>query len=263
MIKLFVTDLDGTLLKNHLYVEEENQEALQSLHRQGIDIAFASGRTDQDIAQLFDELKISGHRLSQNGAFLIDKNKQLLSENNFSHELSKEIYQVSKDLPVYYFVTTKDHTYFDQEIPIIDQLQPLFNHRLVLNQELANDINDGLQVSKVMLMAETEVLHVLKAELDNEFKQQINTFLSAPMCLDISPPGINKATGLQVLCDSLQINPHEIAVIGDSQNDIDMLKMTPHSYVMSSAEHDVKQVANHVVDYVYQAIDHLRTNNLL
>jgi len=263
MIKLFVTDLDGTLLKNHLYVEEENQEALQSLHRQGIDIAFASGRTDQDIVQLFDELKISGHRLSQNGAFLIDKNKQLLSENNFPHELSKEIYQVSKDLPVYYFVTTKDHTYFDQEIPIIDQLQPLFNHRLVFNPELANDIKDGLQVSKVMLMAETEVLHVLKAELDNEFKQQINTFLSAPMCLDISPPGINKAAGLQVLCDSLQINPHEIAVIGDSQNDIDMLKMTPHSYVMSSAEHDVKQVANHVVDYVYQAIDHLRTNNLL
>lgn len=57
MIKLFATDLDGTLLKDHQYVEKENQLAIQSLYNRGIEIAFATGRTDQDIVYLFEQLK--------------------------------------------------------------------------------------------------------------------------------------------------------------------------------------------------------------
>lgn len=263
MIKLFATDLDGTLLKNYLYVEKQNQEAIHFLHNKGTEIAFATGRTDQDIVQLFEQLKINGHRLSQNGAIVVDKNKQSILESKFTPELSKKIYDIIKNYPVYFFVTTKDHIYFNQEIPILDQLQEIFNHRLSYNDQLSQQVNAKLPVSKFMLLAEPEVLQVIQAELDAQFNDEINHFLSAPKCVDIVPPGVNKATGMTHLIDSLQIQSDEIAVIGDSQNDIDMLKMTPHSYAMSSADHDVKQAATHVVDHVFQAIDHLRENRLL
>lgn len=77
------------------------------------------------------------------------------------------------------------------------------------------------------------------------------------------PTDVNKQVGLTHLIETLAIKPEEIAVIGDSQNDIEMLKMTPHSYAMSSADHDVKQAAQHVVDHVFEAINHLEANNLL
>ena len=114
-----------------------------------------------------------------------------------------------------------------------------------------------------MLLGEIEQLLLIQAELNETFKGKANSVLSAPKCIDVMPAGVNKQVGLTHLIKTLAIKPEEIAVIGDSQNDIEMLKMTPHSYVMSSADHDVKQAAQYVVDDVFEAINHLNANNLL
>lgn len=54
-----------------------------------------------------------------------------------------------------------------------------------------------------------------------------------------------------------------MAVIGDFYHDIDMLEMTPQSYVMATADHVVKQAGQHVVDRIYEAINDLSRKHLL
>ena len=263
MIKLFATDLDGTLLKDHLYIEQDNVLAIQSLYNRGIEVTFATGRTDQDIVHLFQQLNINGHRVSQNGAFVINKANQTIFKQLFSKKISEILYEQIKAYPTYYFVSTEDEVLFDQEIPIIDELQGLFNHRLIQTEQLLDQIKNELDVAKYMLLGEPEQLLLIQAELNEVFKGEVSSVLSAPKCIDVMPTGVNKRVGLTHLIKTLAINPTEIAVIGDSQNDIEMLKMTPHSYAMSSADHDVKQAAQHIVDHVFEAIKHLESQNLL
>lgn len=263
MIKLFATDLDGTLLKDYQYVEKENQLAMQALYNRGVEIAFATGRSDQDIVDLFEQLKISGHRVSQNGSNVINDANETIFSQLFSTQTAEMLYERIKDYPAYYFVTTADQILFEQEISIIAELQDLFNHRLIHTNQLSDQIQNQLNVVKFMLLGEIEQLLLIQAELNETFKGKVNSVLSAPKCIDVMPAGVNKQVGLTHLIKTLAIKPEEIAVIGDSQNDIEMLKMTPHSYAMSSADHDVKQAAQYVVDDVFEAISHLDANNLL
>lgn len=263
MIKLFATDLDGTLLKDHRYIEKENQEAIQALYQNGTEIAFATGRSDRDIVCLFNQLDINGHRVSQNGAYIINKAEEIIFKRQFSKDLSQVVYQQLKKYPAYYFVTTKDDILFEQDIPILNDLQVLFNHRLIHTEQLEDKLKHQLDITKFMLLGEIEQLLVIQSELNARFKGKLESVLSAPKCMDIMPTGVNKQIGLDQLIQTMSIKPEEIAVIGDSQNDIEMLQMTPHNYVMSSADHDVKQAGKYIVNHVYEAIDHLKANGLL
>ena len=49
--------------------------------------------------------------------------------------------------------------------------------------------------------------------------------------------------------------PTEVAVIGDSMNDISMLQAVPYSYAMSHADDIVIHAAHYVVHSVKEAID--------
>lgn len=263
MIKLFVTDLDGTLLKENLYIEKKDQEALRFLANNETEIAFATGRTDHEIVRFFQDIGISGHRISQNGAFVVDKNNQTISRNQFTNDVNQMLYEGIKNSPTYYFVSTEDEIFYQQDIPIIDQLQPVFHNRLVHNPQLMEQIEKNLPVAKFMLLGEKDQLIKIQSEIDTQLSGQVNSFLSTPLCLDIMPVGVNKRAGINHLLETLAIEPNEIAVIGDSYNDIDMLKMTPHSYAMEIADPEVKAVAQHVVSHVHQAIDDLRLKKSL
>lgn len=263
MIKLFATDLDGTLLKENRYIDNKDKKTLRSLANNGTEIVFATGRTDQECVQLLQDVGVTGHRISQNGAFVMNKNNQMIKRNLFSKEMSQVIYHKVIDYPAYYFITTENNIFYQQEIPIIEELQPIFQNRLIHNNEIINQIENDLPIAKFMLLAETDQLLEIQKEIETELLGQISSFLSAPLCLDIVPVNVNKRVGMYHLLDTLNLEADEIAVIGDSYNDIEMLKMTPHSYAMATADPAVKNAAQHVVNHVYEAVEDLHSKKLL
>ena len=62
--------------------------------------------------------------------------------------------------------------------------------------------------------------------------------------LDIGPKGVNKATMLQRLCDRLGFTAANTLVMGDSMNDIEMLKWAGVGVVMGHAIEAIKQHGN-------------------
>ncbi|MBM7542149.1 HAD family hydrolase [Amphibacillus cookii] len=263
MIKLFVTDLDGTLLKDNTYVTEQDRLTIQALFKQGIDIAVASGRSDQEIVQLFKDIEIDGHRVSQNGTFVVDVNHQLVVKQHFEAKLSQALLAKVKTYPVHYFISTADHIHYDNETDFVRDVQKLFKFPLKHSPNIAEEIGSNYNISKFMLLAEKETLLPIQKEINQTFPGQIESFMSASRCVDIVPVGVNKGNGLIKLIKKLNIKPEEVAVVGDAHNDIDMLRMTPHSYVMNSADDDVKKQAQHEVEHVHQAIKDLKERKLL
>jgi hydroxymethylpyrimidine pyrophosphatase-like HAD family hydrolase len=67
--------------------------------------------------------------------------------------------------------------------------------------------------------------------------------------LDIAPDGVNKATGLERVRESLDVPRSRVFAIGDGRNDIDMLKWAGHEgrgVAMGQAPDDVLAVASEV-----------------
>ena len=80
MIKMFVSDIDGTMMQHGGLIDEQDVVALRSLAEQNVILCFASGRLDNEIADLMKAVNTNFHRISVNGVFVYtQENKQLLS----------------------------------------------------------------------------------------------------------------------------------------------------------------------------------------
>jgi hypothetical protein len=68
--------------------------------------------------------------------------------------------------------------------------------------------------------------------------------------VDVTAPGISKATALENVRMELGVEDHDTVAIGDSENDIEMLSWAAHSYAMAHAPAFVIAAADHVTGTV-------------
>ncbi|MGA4506889.1 HAD family hydrolase [Propionibacteriaceae bacterium G1746] len=70
--------------------------------------------------------------------------------------------------------------------------------------------------------------------------------------LDIAPEGVNKASGLEVICADLGIDRADVLAIGDGFNDVEMLAWAGRGVAMGNAADGVKAYADAVTDHFTQ-----------
>lgn len=64
----------------------------------------------------------------------------------------------------------------------------------------------------------------------------------------VLPSGVNKRTGLQAALDELGISAHNVAAVGDAENDVPMLRMSTCGAAVANALSSVKEEADIVLD---------------
>lgn len=67
--------------------------------------------------------------------------------------------------------------------------------------------------------------------------------------LDIVQPGVNKATGIQVLLDEFGIDASEVMAFGDAGNDAQMIGLAGVGVAMGNASDDLKAIADLVCEH--------------
>ena len=68
-----------------------------------------------------------------------------------------------------------------------------------------------------------------------------------PEWFDIMPQGVSKAAGLDPLLEALGITSDEVAVFGDAENDLEILRKVHHSVAVANALPEVLATANYRV----------------
>lgn len=68
--------------------------------------------------------------------------------------------------------------------------------------------------------------------------------------LDLSPIGVDKSSGLDVVCSRLGIEPADVLAMGDGRNDIEMLTWAGRGVAMGQAIQDVRDQADAVTGTV-------------
>ena len=77
MIKLIVSDMDGTLVNDEKKIDEAIYEILPALKEKGIRFVVASGRQYPSLCKDFQEHTKDVVICSENGAFIVDDGKEL------------------------------------------------------------------------------------------------------------------------------------------------------------------------------------------
>ncbi|UOY93855.1 HAD family hydrolase [Ectobacillus sp. JY-23] len=254
MVRLFVSDLDDTLVYQINQVCNRDKRALQWLSEQGTDICFASGRFAHRIHHAVRDLEVEYHTASLNGAVLTTKDGVLLHEEIFNRTLSQKIYKYISEKQMVHIACAGESRYTvskNQDYIFFEQNNGL---EVIEMEDLHDRLGESIFPSKFFLHGTQDEIARVDHELKDVFGHEAEVVISGPGFVDIMPAGVSKGQALQKLMKHLQVLPHQVACIGDSFNDISMFEVTPHSFSLHHAPACVKQRAAHVVRSVEEAI---------
>lgn len=265
MIKLIVSDLDGTLLDKSKQIAERDRLAVTKAYESGLDLCIASGRMNAEIKVIMGSFPNQYHAVGQNGATVRLKNERLLGAMDFAPELSLRLLQAVPREEFISFVHCTDDSYYAR---VHNEVSRSYEKRIMSESSVHNELeealaNDEFRCSKLACFGELGKLSKLEARLNRQFPGQIETFISDKDCMDIMPLNVSKGTGLSLLIRELGIAPDEIACIGDSFNDLSMFALTPHSFAMIESPDEIREQASTVVHSVAEAIHHIMAYNTM
>jgi Cof subfamily protein (haloacid dehalogenase superfamily) len=112
---------------------------------------------------------------------------------------------------------------------------------------LAPDLPAGAPAPhKLMCVAVTPEQTARLRTLRDRLPATVASVFSHPRYLEIIAPGVDKAGAVTAACAALGLAPHELAAIGDAENDIGMLRAAGIGIAMGNAAAAVMAVADRV-----------------
>ncbi|KEK25997.1 Cof-type HAD-IIB family hydrolase [Bacillus gaemokensis] len=254
MIKLFVSDLDDTLVYNVSHMDKGDEKALCWLADQGTNICFASGRFTHRIHHAVNKFTFPYYTTGLNGATMLLPDGEIFHESTFDDRVAQEIYRYIHEKGLADIVCAKEQRYTKRKNKHHHIFEEYMGVHIAEVESLEEEFGKTVRPAKLFVYGEEEKIVNLDQELRENFHEQAEIFISGKRYVDIMPMGVSKGSALKRLMEHLKVEAHEVACIGDSFNDISMFAVTPHSFTLHHAHPYVKDKACHVVRSVEEAI---------
>ena len=266
MIKLIVTDLDGTLLNSKKEVSKANREALQYAKQKGVKIVLCTGRPYFAMKQFVHELGLDeadDYIVTFNGG-MVQKASDgtVLVSNTLTTEDVWQWYQHTQDLNLPINVIDSERLYEPTVYPT--DYPSLYLQNVTGVPSVVKDyqtFEPDHTFNKFVVVTEEAHLDAQLPKIDADFKSNYSVFKSRSFFLEIMKKGVTKGAALAQLGELLGIEPAEMMTMGDQENDLSMIELAGIGVAMGNATDQVKQVAQYVSvtndqDGVAQAIYH-------
>ena len=266
MIKIFISDLDGTLIyksRNHVRPNQANEKALKKLKNNNIKLVVATGRLEKSIHEVERNIKIPLYKISVNGAVVSDINNELIHESFLKKSTAREIIKklekkYMKDIYFYVLVTDKSNNYFRPAAFVSRFVNLLykkrFNTKYLTRGHLRLLLSDSEKVLKINIGTGKDKKYSLLEEMQREFPES-EIFITGSRSVEIGPENNSKGSAVMKLLEHLDISPDEAAYIGDSYNDLPGFEVCKYSFAMAHSEESIKEKAAFVVKNVAEAAD--------
>lgn len=267
MIKLVAIDMDGTLLNSKKELLEETKQYFKNFHNKNTEtlLVLCTGRPESGIRPYLKDLgylEENHYIISQNGANIYESQtgKRVMDSFVDSAAIQKWI-ELGKKHGISVMGAGVDYYYSFDEDPT-EWME--FDVKLVSGKLKRIPTKESLNTDfyKILLMGDEEQLNEFETYIPEEWRDEFYVVRSQKYLVEVLKKGVNKAFGLEKLAKELNIQPSEIAAIGDAANDIEMLEYAGLAVAMGNASEEVKAIADIVTDTnenngVIKAIDKL------
>ena len=257
MIRHIFCDLDGTLYNDG--ISDEDVKAIEEIEKEGVIFHVATGRVFKQACNMIsDKIKLNGYFIYENGSFIFDKDENLIFKEPIDDYLVRKI--------INRFESNLAHIYlkYNGEI-VLSGGEDVFSHYTkdyILDEEIFKKENFDNLVGNVGIVSDNmDELKRLEYYYKSEFGEVCDIYLSGPYTLNIVPNHVSKRHGIEHICKKYNISLDEVATMGDSPNDICMLKNIKYSFAMNKSNEDVKESASYVVNSVRDAIEMIKKIN--
>ena len=251
---LYVSDLDGTLMRNNERLSEFTVETLNELLGRGLPFTFATARSIESARVITGELKINLPVITRNGAVLADNSTgKHLQKSVFTQEEVVLLKKLLPELPSCGFVSCfLDDIMIRTYVPA-DHTEGLKGYIDYYKDDpsmrKADDLNGmfcGVP-GYVTLIGEKERIAPIYEKV-REYRGWESLFQKDTYrdeyWLEICPQNCTKAKTVLKLKEKFGYK--KLVVFGDSLNDISMFEIADESYAVANATDELKKIATHI-----------------
>ena len=258
-IHLVALDMDGTLFNHQSQISDTDQQIIREATAKGIEVVISTGRPYVGLpVTLLSELGIR-YAITSNGAAIYRlPDKECIYECCMTPELICPIIDElqKKDIHMDAFIDGNGHSRHacKEKIALLDMpesIRQYIRDTRTFTDDLADYIRQHqLQVQKMTLnfypLPDGSFAHREEVKAILASHPEI-TFLSGGYHnLEFTKTGTSKGAGLGFLCEYLKISLEQTMAVGDTQNDIDILKTAAIGVAMGNAREDVKAIADYI-----------------
>ena len=259
--EIFVSDLDGTLLRGDGMLSDYSRDKLTELLNAGLHFTVASARAWGEIQLVLGDLPLSLPVIAINGAFITEyaTGKHLVI-NNIANDFAQTLYQHILDHSLLPFIVTyngtEDCLYWERLINAEmqwyhDILQIEKIKRLRQIDKLENALTE--KVIAFAVMGPKENVQSLWRQLVDDYSGLLENFLfenpysPGHWWLTIHDQRACKSKGIKTLVEMTGHKLENLTVFGDHINDIKMLQLAGTGVAVANGEEELRQHADTII----------------
>lgn len=248
MGNLYVSDLDGTLLRSNESTSEYTNCVINTLVEKGMIFSYATARSLITAKKVTRGIAAKIPLIVYNGTFVIDNiTEDILIANYFD----KQVYSVLDDLfadgvypIVYSYIGCKEKFSFVPELCTKGMKMFLESRK--------GDIRTNA-VDSIQALKEGNIFYITCIDTPDKLEPLYHKYKNRYHCvyqtdiytneqwLEIMPLKASKSNAIKQL--QKMLGCEKLIVFGDGKNDIDMFRLADESYAVANAHEDLKQHA--------------------
>ena len=245
MVKLVVSDIDGTLFDTDRRLPPDFDYVIERLKELGIYFVLASGRTYKTILRDFEKYKDYISFICDNGACIVCGGK-VVYESILSHSDMCKAVTACDGIPGLEVSLCGVRSSYHVITPENANSEVIRYHAHYTAVDSLLNVDDDIY--KIAIFDKNEAMLNSMPRLKNIFGDRFTMQVSGKYWMDIMHTGTDKGYALKFIQNRLGISVGETMAFGDYYNDIPMLRRAEYGFVMANAGEDIKQYGKYIAE---------------
>ncbi len=259
-MKLYISDMDGTLLNGDKEISGFSKDIINSLISKGGYFSIASARTAATALKILEGVKLNVPIALMNGVVIYNTSSNEYEKvEALCDNTTEKIVQILRTCKIDGFMYTisenKLNTYFEKLTSkvlqeFVDERIKKYNKTFEKVENLLNKINGKDKIIYFTLLDEYDPLLKVHDQLkdlpDIELSLYRDVYSEKTYLLEIYSSSASKYNAVEYLRQKYDFN--EVVGFGDNYNDIPLLKACNQFYAVDNAVGELKELATGVIE---------------
>lgn len=250
--RLAAFDMDGTLLNDKKEITPKTEKVLKELQKQGVELAFITGRV---YVSPYYYAKVHGLNLmiaATNGSHVADENGNMIYEAKLDKETVNKVLDLLKDTGFYFHLYPMDGLITSEE----NQTNPLSEIKGRMPEGYEDKMRRVILPYEELYNIDDDIYKIIIITDDNEARLKFREFLDKEGIfnssswhnnIEITSSKGTKKYGIESMIEKLGITWDDVWAFGDNENDLPMLQLAGHPFIMGNATDEIKKASKATV----------------
>ena len=252
MSNLYVSDLDGTLLRSSEVTSKYTNQVINSLVEEGMIFSYATARSLVTAKKVTEGINAKIPLIVYNGAFVIDNiTEKILIANYFDdsvHSVLEDLFSNNVYPIVYAYIDNVEKFSFVRKMCTEGMNMFLESRKGDVRTNEVNSLSELKEgnIFYITCIDEPKKLMPLYDKYKDKYHCVYQTDIyTNEQWLEIMPLEASKSNAMKQLQSML--NCEKLIVFGDGKNDIDMFEIADEAYAVENAVSELKAVATGII----------------